>query len=184
MKPSVALAEEGDAAILADIVGFNNRPNKDNPPSKNKSLFNATANIDRSTLKKFQTQQFKIEAQLDLHGHTETQAYNAVFKFIKFSYTQGKRCILIITGKGLLKSKKMSLRGGEAPRACPERSRGMAISADSHEEYFWHKKTLKDQVPTWLNSDSLTPYILSFIHPAPTLGGSGALYILLRRNKE
>ena len=142
------------------------------------SLFNAAANIDRSTLKKFRHQEFPIEAKLDLHGHTEDQAYNAVFKLIKTSYAQGKRCILIITGKGLHNSSPLAGEVRVAREALAERT------CNSGEGYPWHKRTLKDQVPSWLNSDSLSPYILSFIHPAPALGGTGALYILLKRNRD
>ncbi|MHA1539528.1 MAG: Smr/MutS family protein [Alphaproteobacteria bacterium] len=42
---------------------------------------------------------------------------------------------------------------------------------------------LKRAVPTWLNSPALQPYILSFRHAAPHHGGSGALYVLLRRKR-
>ena len=100
----------------------------------------------------------KIEAELDLHGYTEDKAYDAVFKFIQKSYQHGKRCIIIITGKG--------------------------YHAHSDDSIFSNRAILKNAVPNWLNSDSLKPFILTFTHPKPNLGGTGALYILLRKNKD
>ncbi len=116
----------------------------------------STDNIDRSTAKKFSRQEFRIEGELDLHGYTESKAFDAVTNFIKKSYLQEKRCVVIITGKGLRKEE---------------------------DDIFSSRGVLKDKVPQWLNSDDLRPFILSIKHPSPSLGGTGALYILLKRNK-
>ena len=69
---------------------------------------------------------------------------------------QGKRCILIITGKG--------------------------ITQDS-DDIFSSKGKLKERTPIWLNSEELRPLILGFIHPIQSLGGTGSLYIMLRKKK-
>ena len=113
-------------------------------------------NIDNNTAKRFKRGEFKIEAELDLHGYTEEKAFEAVHSFIKKAYLQNKRCVLIITGKG--------------------------YHQDS-DDIFASKGILKDRVPQWLNNQELRPLILSFIHPEAKLGGSGALYILLRRQR-
>ena len=42
----------------------------------------------------------KIEARLDLHGMWLQDAQIAVRDFIEMSHAAGKRCVLIITGKG------------------------------------------------------------------------------------
>ncbi len=44
-------------------------------------------------------------------------------------------------------------------------------------------EVLKEALPRWLKSEELSPFILSSRHPEPTLGGTGALYILLRRKR-
>ena len=42
---------------------------------------------------------------------------------------------------------------------------------------------LKNKTPLWLSERDLKPYILKFISAQPKDGGSGALYVYLRRNK-
>lgn len=43
---------------------------------------------------------------------------------------------------------------------------------------------LQPQVPKWLHLPAIKPLILSVTHPEPRLGGTGALYILLRRQRD
>ena len=59
--------------------------------------------LDRATADKFRSGRFKIEARLDLHGRTEKEAFAAVTDFIRSSFSQNRRCVLIITGKGTRK---------------------------------------------------------------------------------
>jgi len=112
--------------------------------------------LDSSTANKFKSESFPIEATLDLHGTTEVNAFSKVTNFIKGSYKKELRCILIITGKGLKKET---------------------------DDLFEKKGILKDSVPLWLNSDDLKPFILSYRYPSQKLGGTGALLVLLRRNR-
>jgi DNA-nicking Smr family endonuclease len=125
--------------------------------SSNSDMFDNYADIDANTLKKFRKNGFPVEATLDLHGYKESDAYDAVIRFIKSSYSRKMRCVIIVTGKG--------------------------INPHNDDDIFSPRGILKNAVPKWLNSDELKPFILSFIHPSASLGGSGALYILLRRNK-
>ncbi|MBR6409354.1 MAG: Smr/MutS family protein [Alphaproteobacteria bacterium] len=117
---------------------------------------NTKADIDKQTLRRFKREEFGVEASLDLHGFTLDRAFEAVHRFIFSSFCQGKRAVLIVTGKGL-------------PH--PE------------QDIFEAKGVLKQSVPEWLKSEELSPMILTFIHPSAKLGGSGALYILLRRKR-
>lgn len=115
-------------------------------------------NIDRNTAQRFKRGEFKIERRLDLHGKKEKEAYDLVENFIKSSYLQGLRCILIVTGKG---------------RPHPE-----------NEDYLSPHGILKERVPQWLNNGMLRPLILSISHSLPKDGGDGALYVLLRRQRD
>ena len=115
-------------------------------------------NIDANTTKKFKTGEFRIEAELDLHGYTEKSAFDAVINFVKQSYIQGKRCITIITGKGLHRDND----------DCISNPRGV----------------LKEWVPKWLNFEDIRPLILAVNHPAPNQGGDGVIKILLRRKRS
>lgn len=116
------------------------------------------ANIDRNTAQKFKRGEFKIERRLDLHGKTEKNAYDLVENFIKTSYLQGLRCVLIVTGKGRPHTEE--------------------------EDYMSPRGILKERVPQWLNNDILRPLILSISYSLPKDGGDGALYILLRRQRD
>lgn len=113
--------------------------------------------IDKITLKKFKQEEFKIEAVLDLHGRREDDAFERVEDFITRCYGEGKRCVVIVTGKG-----------------------GM----HQQDDVFAPRGVLKKQVPQWLNLPRIRAMILIFKTPSERLGGSGALYILLKRNRE
>ena len=56
--------------------------------------------IDARTLQKLKRGQIIVEARLDLHGMSRAQAYDALYPFITRAQTSGKRCVLVITGKG------------------------------------------------------------------------------------
>lgn len=118
---------------------------------------NVSADIDKQTLKRFKREEFGVEASLDLHGLTVDSAFDAVHRFIISSYNAKKRAVLIITGKG---------------------------SPHKEQDMFAPVGSLKQSVPLWLQNETLSPLILTFIHPSQKLGGTGALYILLRRQRN
>lgn len=114
--------------------------------------------LDANTEKRFRKGEFRIEGTLDLHGMTEDKAFDAVNGFIRRAYDRGMRCVLIITGKGLHQG--------------------------DDEDIFSRRAVLKNKVPEWLEMDGLKPLILSKLHPEAKLGGTGALMILLRRQRD
>ena len=57
--------------------------------------------MDGSLQKRFKREEFEVEATLDLHGVVEKVAFDKVCNFVKSAYNSGKRCVLIITGKGI-----------------------------------------------------------------------------------
>lgn len=116
-----------------------------------------SANIDANTARRFKNGEIRIEAELDLHGCTEDHAYEKVTEFIKSSYLRGRRCVAIITGKGL-----------HAAEDC---------------DFFTARGVLKDRVPQWLNLPEIRPLILAINHPEPRDGGTGVIKILLRRHR-
>lgn len=111
-------------------------------------------NIDYQTARRFKRGEFRIEGILDLHGVTSDRAFDLVLSFVHKSYLHGKRCIQIVTGKGL---------------------------HQESEDWFSARGVLKDLVPQWLNSDQIRPLLLAFDYSRPEDGGDGALTILLRR---
>lgn len=94
-----------------------------------------------------------IHGRLDLHGMSQDQAYSRIISFIERAHRTQKRCVLIITGKGL----------GES-------------------NHWWEERgVLKQQVPRWLMEDPLRSLITTFTNARPEHGGAGAIYVFLRR---
>lgn len=59
-----------------------------------------TPNIDRRTADRFRRGKLAIEAHLDLHGMYQDEAHAALNGFIHTSAAIGRRCVVVITGKG------------------------------------------------------------------------------------
>ncbi len=59
------------------------------------------SDLDKRIVKKLRKGDFAFQAYLDLHGMNREQARSAVGEFIKKSYLESKRCILIVHGRGL-----------------------------------------------------------------------------------
>lgn len=57
--------------------------------------------LDKRTGQKLVRGQLPLEGRLDLHGMTQDQAHGRLTRFIATSAEAGKRCVLVITGKGL-----------------------------------------------------------------------------------
>ncbi len=116
-----------------------------------------TDSIDRNNAEKFIKGQYKIDARLDLHGQTEKQAFLSVEEFIRNSYINNYRCVLIITGKGIKKN---------------------------NDVWYENKGIIKEALPSWLNHPDIRPFILSIAYAKQADGGSGALYVLLKRQRK
>ncbi len=61
----------------------------------------AVKGLDRRIVKKLRKGEFSIQAHLDLHGFRREEARQMVAEFIAKSHVEGKRCVLIIHGRGL-----------------------------------------------------------------------------------
>jgi DNA-nicking Smr family endonuclease len=109
------------------------------------------AGIDRASAERLKRGLRPIEARLDLHGMTQVEAHQALAKFVAASHRAGRRCVLVITGRGLGND-----GGGVLQRA----------------------------VPRWLEETELRRHLLAIGTAQPRHGGAGALYLLLKRNRE
>jgi DNA-nicking Smr family endonuclease len=96
-----------------------------------------------------------IDARIDLHGLTQSEAHAALIRFLRRSQAAGARFVLVITGKG-------------ARFADDGRERGV----------------LRRQVPLWLKLSEFRTYVVGFEDAHVTHGGAGALYVRLRRSPD
>jgi DNA-nicking Smr family endonuclease len=61
----------------------------------------AGAGIDRATAERLKRGRRPIEARLDLHGRTQAEAHRELADFVRAAHEAGRRCVLVITGRGL-----------------------------------------------------------------------------------
>jgi DNA-nicking Smr family endonuclease len=65
------------------------------------SIEGSAPGIDARLLRSLRRGDFSLQGQVDLHGMTQAQAQEAVERFLSESRRAGKRCVLIIHGRGL-----------------------------------------------------------------------------------
>lgn len=118
--------------------------------------------LDNRTAKKLVRGQLTPEARLDLHGATRHSAEPELLRFVMAARAQGKRLVLVITGKGT----QGHLLHGRDFHADPER-----------------RSVLRDMVPRWLNEPQFRTHVAGFQPAHPKHGGGGALYLWLRRQR-
>jgi DNA-nicking Smr family endonuclease len=58
--------------------------------------------IDRRTAERLRKGEIAIERRLDLHGMVQDDAHAALDRFVRQAWTDGKRMLLVITGKGIV----------------------------------------------------------------------------------
>lgn len=97
-----------------------------------------------------------IEARLDLHGFTQTQAHAELLRFLRRAQSDGVRIALVVTGKGTGKG-------------------------TGHHEGAPVRGVLKRQVPMWLSLPEFRFLVVGFEDAHLGHGGQGALYVRLRR---
>jgi DNA-nicking Smr family endonuclease len=114
-----------------------------------------TPGVDARTAANLKRGKLPIDGTIDLHGMDRESAAAALTRFIDTRQAAGARCVLVITGKGLN-------QGGEGR---------------------WSPGVLRQAVPEWLNAPPLAGKVLAFSYAQPHHGGSGALYVLLKRRR-
>jgi DNA-nicking Smr family endonuclease len=119
------------------------------PPPKPPPL----ASLDRRGKKRVVRGRDAIDARIDLHGMTQSEAHDALIRFVRRAQTNGARLVLVVTGKG----------SGTSRDAARERG------------------VLRRQVPLWLALPEFRPFIVGFDAAHVAHGGEGALYVRLRR---
>jgi DNA-nicking Smr family endonuclease len=131
------------------------------PPAAAPRRAPPVAGFDRRALRKVASGKVAIDATLDLHGLQRGDAHARLRAFLFDSQAQGHRMLLIVTGKG---GQTADPSAGSLGR--PERG------------------VLRRNVPQWLEEPELQAIVLSHTPAGPRHGGSGALYVRLRKARE
>ena len=75
----------------------------------------AAPGLDKRTAQRLRRGQIRIEGRIDLHGMTRVEAYRNLSDFLKSSAAGGRRCVLVITGKGLSQGAGSGILRAEFP---------------------------------------------------------------------
>jgi len=90
-EPATKLAPRKSASPASSPVPVA-KPKQSLPPS--------LAPLDRKTKSRIARGMRAIDARIDLHGHTQTEAHNALLRFLRRACDKGASVVLVITGKG------------------------------------------------------------------------------------
>ena len=78
------------------------RGNRVPPPTPLPELrHDAQPGLDKRTAERLKRGQLRLDGRIDLHGMTQNEAHPALSDFLAASRDSGRRCVLVITGKGL-----------------------------------------------------------------------------------
>ena len=105
--------------------------------------------LDPLLLRKLRMGEIAVQGHVDLHGLTRDEAKTALERFLHASRHAGKRCVLVVHGRGLHSKDQIPV--------------------------------LKTGVQLWLTRGRIARWVLAFSTSRPHDGGSGAVYVLLRR---
>lgn len=116
------------------------------------------APVDRRTRQRLGRGRLPIDGRLDLHGLNQAAAHDRLAGFLAEAQRRGHRIVLVITGKG-------QPADGWQP-AGPERG------------------VLRRVVPFWLALPAFRRLVLGFEEAQDLHGGTGAIYVLVRKAQE
>ena len=110
--------------------------------------------------KKIKKKTIFLDYRVDFHGLSLIEAENLFKHTIKSCYVKNLRCILFITGKGILK------KNNEYPL---------------NTKLYYGK--IRNNFLTWINNIELKKYILSVEQAGIEYGADGAFFVYLRKQK-
>jgi DNA-nicking Smr family endonuclease len=126
-----------------------------------------TIGIDGNTAERLRRGQLEPQARLDLHGMSERDAHRALVTFVRAARARKFRLLLVVTGKGAGSKTKHGIET-EFDLGLDMRARGI----------------LRILTPRWLREPGLAEAVADVREAHRRHGGSGALYVYLRKGEE
>jgi len=105
--------------------------------------------LDPRVIRKLRKGEFAVQAHVDLHGLLKDEAKAALEAFLARSRQDGKRCVLVVHGRGLHSKDQVPV--------------------------------LKEALKRWMHTGRFARHVLGFSSARPHDGGTGAMYVLLRK---
>jgi DNA-nicking Smr family endonuclease len=109
----------------------------------------AARGLDHHVLRKLRRGDFAVQGHVDLHGLLKDEAKQTLEQFLAQARTARKRCVLVVTGRGLHSKDQVPV--------------------------------LKDALKRWMATARFARHVLAFVSARQHDGGTGAVYVLLRR---
>lgn len=97
--PRPKLSEE--AEVLAELADLCDGVGPWDIADSDEFIEGIAPGIDRRLLARLRQGEFALRGHIDLHGKTSEEARIAIERFVQQSLVEGKRCVLIIHGRGL-----------------------------------------------------------------------------------
>lgn len=155
--PNAQTLRKSKSALTNPPKALPSKPKSHVAPSFADPLGPASVQMDKKAFTKLKRGKTKPEGKIDLHGMTLDRAHPALMRFIMGSHQNGKRLVLVVTGKGKLRDD-----GGPIPT---------------------RYGVLRHQVLHWLNAAPLKSIVMQVSHAHISHGGGGAYYVYLRRHR-
>lgn len=157
LRPAKTKMKSAKAAVASSLPAAEMKPQRSPAVSRPTALRTKKppplASFDKREKKRVARGHDTIDARIDLHGMTQSEAHGALIRFMRRAQANGARIALVVTGKG----------SGTSHDG--ERERGV----------------LRRQVPLWLALPEFRSFIVGFDEAHVAHGGEGALYVRLRR---
>lgn len=155
--PAPRNLRKAKSVILGKPVGRSRTPAHSLAPAIHDHIRQAPVQMDQKSFGKLKRGKLRPEGKIDLHGMTLDRAHPVLTGFVMNAHAQGKRLILVVTGKG-----KMRDEGGPIPV---------------------RHGVLRHQVPQWLGMQPMKAVVLQIAQAHVSHGGGGAYYVYLRRHR-
>ena len=105
--------------------------------------------LDPRVIRKLRKGEFAIQAHVDLHGLLKEEAKAQLESFLARSRQEGRRCVLVVHGRGLHSKDQVPV--------------------------------LKEALKRWMHTARFARHVLGFSSARLHDGGTGAMYVLLRK---
>lgn len=123
-------------------------------PTQKKPSLPPLVPVERKMLVALRRGRKDVDSVIDLHGMRQEEAHFALISFLHRAQNSDCSVVLVITGKGGVSSSPFDERG-----------------------------VLRRMVPHWLRLAELRAVVVGFEEASAQHGGSGALYVRLRRRR-
>ena len=122
--------------------------------------------LDRNIRQKLQRGRADVEARLDLHGFNRNNAQAKLMSFLRSSWQQGFKTVIVVTGKGDGSIARHSLHSADFFQMPEQRA------------------VLRASIGDWLNSAEAAQFVIGWQPAHPKHGGGGAVYVRLRSKRR